>query len=90
MGEARLARFGASFVLPAGERNASILEGGIGSNWSLDKALFVLGCDLLASGWGLEIGFERTRGGAASEAAAITELVIVEAIRTSDLGGEAM
>ena len=58
MSEARLAWFGASFVLPAGERNASIVEGGIGSNWASDKKLFVLGCDLLASGWGLEVGFE--------------------------------
>ena len=90
MGEARLARFGASFVLPAGERNASILEGGIGSDWASDKALFVLGSALLASGWGLEIGFVRTRDGAASEAAALTELLIVEAIRTSASGGEAM
>ena len=90
MGEARLARFGASFVLPAGERNASILEGGIGRDWASDKALFVLGCDLLASGRGLEVGFVRIRDGAASEAAAITELVIVEATRTSDSGGEAM
>ena len=32
----------------------------------------------------------RTRGGAASEAAAITELVIVEAMRTSNSGGELM
>ena len=32
----------------------------------------------------------RTRGGAASEAAAITELVIVEAMRTSNTGGETM
>ena len=50
----------------------------------------VLGCDLLASGRGLEVRFERTRGGAASEAASITELVIVEAMRTFALGGEAM
>ena len=82
MGEAGLARFGASFVLlPTGERNSPILEGGIGSDWASDKALFVLGCDLLASGWGLEVGFLRTCGGASSEAAAITELVTVETMR---------
>ena len=90
MGEARLARFEASFVLLAGERNASILEGGIGSDWASDKALLVLGCDLLASEWGLEVGFVRSRGGVASGAVVITELVIVEAMRTSASGGEAM
>ena len=38
---------------------------------------------------GLEGGLVQTRGSAVSEAAAITELVIVEAIRTSDSWGEA-
>ena len=84
-GGARLTRFGARFVLSADESNSSILEGGIGNDWTTE-----LGCDLLASGWGLEVGFVQTRGGAVSEAAAITELVIVEAIRTSDSGGEAI
>ena len=72
-------------MLSAGESNSSILEGGIGNDWTTE-----LGCDLLASGLGLEVGFVQTRGGAVSEAAAITELVIVEEIRTSDSGGEAM
>ena len=44
----------------------------------------------LATVGGLKVRFVHVRGCALNEAAAITELVIVEAVRTSDSGREAM
>ena len=39
---------------------------------------------------GLKVGFVHARGCAINETATITEVLIVEAVRTSDSGGELM
>ena len=44
----------------------------------------------LATVGGFKVGLVHARSCALNEAAAITELVIVEAVRTSDSGGQAM
>ena len=83
---ARFTRSGARLVLSAGGRDLSILEGGIESDWALGKALCVLGRDMLASGWGSRL--DSCENVAAWQVTAITELVIVEAMRNFNSGAK--
>ena len=66
------------------ECKASISESEVENGWATGKALFVLVFGVFATERELEAGLQQPGGAAVSEEAAITELVIVKAMRLSD------
>ena len=76
-------------VLVRGEGKAAISERRVEIDWATSEACCALVFDLLAILGELKVGLVQTHDSTVSEATAITELVTVVAVRTSDSGGEA-